>query len=125
MGVIIGFCLLVCFVVIFAVYIRKIVKDGEKTDKNIKVLSSREMMEDIKTEFPTVKFNAEVIDLICQAEMVGVKQPRSVDVHTVVFETDKKEIIKLNVPLEMYDGFEIGQKGELTIVNGKLYSFVI
>lgn len=127
MDVIFGVCLSICFVIIFAVYIRKIVKDSENKDKDkkIKVLTSREMMGEIITEFPTVKFNAEVIDLISQVEMIGIKQPKSVNIYKVTFETDKKEVIKFNVPQEMYDGFEIGQKGELTIVNGELYSFEI
>ena len=127
MDVIFGVCLSICFVIIFAVYIRKIVKDSENKDKDkkIKVLTSREMMEEIITEFPTVKFNAEVIDLISQVEMIGIKQPKSVNIYKVTFKTDKNEVIKFNGPQEMYDGFEIGQKGELTIVNGELYSFEI
>ena len=43
---------------------------------------------------------------------------------TVEFKTDEK-IIKLDIPQEMYDGLEIGQSGEVTLVEGELYSFII
>lgn len=79
----------------------------------------------IKDEFDTVKFYATVVDLFCRTEMIGTKAPRSVKVFTVVFETDKKKRIKLDVPEEMYDGIETGQSGEVTVVEGELYSFVI
>lgn len=79
----------------------------------------------IKDEFDTVKFYATVVDLFCRTEMIGTKAPRSVKVFTVVFETDNKKRIKLDVPEEMYDGIETGQSGEVTVVEGELYSFVI
>ena len=79
----------------------------------------------IKDEFETVKFHATVVDLFCRTEMIGTKAPRSVKVFTVVFETDNKKRIKLDVPEEMYDGIETGQSGEVTVVEGELYSFVI
>ena len=50
--------------------------------------------------------------------MIGGKYPKAVDVYTAVFVTGKNEQIKLNVPQEMYDGLEVGQKGELTLVEG-------
>ena len=66
-----------------------------------------------------------VVDLFCRTEMIGTKVPRSVKVFTVVFEIDNKKRIKLDVPEEMYDGIETGQSGEVTVVEGELYSFVI
>ncbi len=79
----------------------------------------------IKDEFETVKFHATVVDLFCRTEMTGTKTPRSVKVFTVVFETDDKKQIKLDVPEEMYDGIEIGQSGEVTLIEGELFSFVV
>ncbi len=79
----------------------------------------------IKDKFETVKFHATVIDLFCRTEMSGTKTPRSVKVFTVVFETDDKKQIKLDIPEEMYNGIEIGQSGEVTVVEDELYSFVI
>ncbi len=56
--------------------------------------------------------------------MVGIKTPKAVTIYTVEFKTDEK-IIKLDIPQEMYDGLEIGQSGEVTLVEGELYSFII
>ena len=56
--------------------------------------------------------------------MVGIKTPKSVEIYTVEFKNDD-ELIKLDIPQEMYDGLEIGQIGEVTLVEGELYSFII
>lgn len=82
-------------------------------------------IEEFKTEFETLKFNAEIIDLNCRVEMIGIKQPKTVTFFTVFFKTDNNENIKIDVPQEMYDGLVVGQKGELTLVDGELYSFII
>lgn len=123
MDFIIYFCLCICGVIIFAIYIGKIIKpykqSGNEKDKSI--ASSQEF----KAEFETVKFQAEIIDLSCRVDMVGTKTPKTVEIYTVVFKTDKKEIIKLDVPREMYDGLVIGDKGEVTLVEGDLYSFIV
>ena len=60
----------------------------------------------------------------CRVDMVGIKTPKAVTIYTVEFKTDEK-IIKLDIPQEMYDGLEIGQSGEVTLVEGELYSFII
>lgn len=78
-----------------------------------------------KTEFETESFQAKVIDLYCRAEMIGIKTPKSVEIFTVVFESADKNEIKIDVPQEMYDGLELGQSGEVTIVEGELYSFIV
>lgn len=56
--------------------------------------------------------------------MVGIKTQKAVTIYTVEFKTDEK-IIKLDIPKEMYDGLEIGKSGEVTLVEGELYSFII
>ena len=61
----------------------------------------------------------------CCVETVGTRIPRTVRSFFVFFETEKGEQLKVNVPEEMYDGFENGQTGILTLVNGSVYSFVI
>ena len=38
---------------------------------------------------------------------------------------EKEKFIKLEIPQEMYDGLEIGQIGEVTLVEGELYSFIV
>lgn len=113
----IGFC--ICVIIAFTVCIALEVKRAKKRDGETKNKL------EIRTEFETSTFNAEIVDLSCSAMLIGGKYPKAVDVYTAVFVTDKNEQIKLNVPQEMYDGLEVGQKGELTLVEGELYSFVI
>ena len=79
----------------------------------------------IEPETLTEKFRATVVDMVCYAEMTGTKRPKSKRVFTVSFETENGEILKINVPEEMYDGFDKGQKGILTLVDGILYGFEI
>ena len=123
MDFIIYFCICICLVTIFAIYIGNIVKQGKKRDGEMK--TTAENIDEIKNEFETLKYNATIIDVTCRVEMVGIKQPKTVTFFTVCFETDNNERIKIDVPQEMYDGLEVGQKGELTLVNGELYSFII
>ena len=116
-------CVFICVVIILTLYIRKIIKPYKQSET-----AKDKTIEDdygIKTEFETVKYNAEVTDMFCRVDSVGIKTPKAVRIFTVVFETDDKKTIKLDIPQGMYDGIEIGQVGELTLVEGELYSFVI
>lgn len=81
--------------------------------------------EDYNVEFKTVKVQAKVIDLSCRVDMVGIKTPKSTEFFTAVFEINNGQIIRVDVPQEMYEGLEKGQKGELTLVENELYSFII
>ncbi len=77
----------------------------------------------IDPEAVTVTVNATVVDMVCRAEMVGTKMPKAVRNFVVIFQTEDGEILKINVPEEMYDGFDKGQTGILTLADGDLYSF--
>ena len=68
---------------------------------------------------------ATVIDQSCCVRSEGIKMPKTVRIFTIVFQLDNGEIFKLNVPEETYDGFEIGQVGELTTVDGELLSYIL
>lgn len=123
MDFIIYFCICVIAVTIFALYIRKVVKQQKQREEE-KGTPTAEVNE-IKTEFKTIAVQAEVVDLSCRVEMVGTKTPKTVTVFTATFQTNNNEIIKVDVPQEMYDGLEKGQRGELTLAEGELYSFII
>ncbi len=79
----------------------------------------------IDPESVTTTVKATVIDMVCCAKMVGIKTPKAVREFTVIFEAQNGEILKINVPEEMYDGFDKGQTGILTLADGDLYSFEI
>lgn len=123
MDFVIYFCICICAIIIFALYIRRIIKPYKQRERE--KAESNSSPPEIKTAFETVKFRAEIVNLSCRVDMVGIKTPKTVTIYTVEFKTDEKEIIKLEIPQEMYDGLEIGQIGELTLVEGELYSFVV
>jgi len=74
-------------------------------------------------EFTTVSIKATVIDQTCCVKTIGIKTPKTIKEFTVVFQTENGETLKWNVPEEMYDGFEKGQSGTLSVVDGELYGF--
>ena len=123
MDFVIYFCICICAIIIFALYIRRIIKPYKQRERE--KAESISSPPEIKNAFETVKFRAEIVNLSCRVDMVGIKTPKTVTIYTVEFKTDEKEIIKLEIPQEMYDGLEIGQSGELTLVEGELYSFVV
>ena len=77
----------------------------------------------VDPESVTKTVRATVIDMACSAEMVGTKMPKAVRNFVIIFQTEDGEILKINVPEEMYDGFDKGQTGILTLADGDLYSF--
>ena len=91
MDFIIYFCICICAIIIFALYIRKIIKPYKQKEK----IESDPLPLEIKTEFETVKFQAEIVNLTCRVEMVGIKTPKSVEIYTVEFKTDEEPNIIL------------------------------
>lgn len=71
----------------------------------------------------TQAVRATVVDQSCEAKLLGTKTPKATKIFTVVFRTEEGKTLSLNVPEEMYDGFERGQTGLLTLVDGELYGF--
>ncbi len=74
-------------------------------------------------EFEKTSFPAKVIDMQCRTEVVGIKNPKNVRSFVIFFELEEHETFTLSVNEEQYGGFEIGQRGILTVVDGELYSF--
>lgn len=64
-----------------------------------------------------------VVGQTCSAKVVGIKKPKAVNEFLIYFKNDNKETFSVSVPQELYDGFEEGQTGTLSLVNGKLYGF--
>ena len=76
-----------------------------------------------KKKVERVQVRATVVDQACGTKLVGIKILKLVKEFVVVFRTEDGKILELNVKEGMYDGFEIGQTGILTLVDGALYSF--
>jgi len=112
------FFLLVLFIV--GAKKRKLDKISEKENPTVK--SEDEILE---KEFETEEVRATVVDMTCGTKFTGTKQAKSVREFIVSFETSDCRTLRLQVPEELYDGFEIGQSGVLTVVDGDLYSFTL
>lgn len=76
-----------------------------------------------KQEYNTATLRATVVDQMCGVKMVGQKIPVTVKEFAIVFQTESGKHLTLEVSEEMYDGFEKGLTGTLSIVDGELYSF--
>lgn len=79
-------------------------------------------------EFPepeSVSFFARVVDLRCDIRYKGTKMPKMIKEFVVSFAKEGGEVIRLHVPEEYYDGFEVGQEGTVTLVDGQLYRFTL
>ena len=100
--------------------IRQYKRDKNKQKNNHTIDIENESNEQ---KYTINKTRATVIEQICCVKMVGTKMPKTVREFSIVFEMKDGNILKINVPEEMYDGFEEGQTGILTTVDGELYSF--
>ncbi len=96
---------------------------GIKATKKTKKENDLDIDEYINSEGEIITTHAEVIDIACGTKMVGSKNPKAVQWFVITFKKDNGEIIEVPVDNEMYEGFDIGMKGELKLVNGQLNSF--
>ena len=76
-----------------------------------------------EAKFTTITTRATVVDQACCVKTIGYKNPKTIQEFTITFQAENGEFIRLNVPEEMYDGFEKNQTGMLTVVDGQLYGF--
>ena len=70
--------------------------------------------------------HCEVADMICGVSMVGhqgYKQPKAEKQFIIKFKNDSGDIFDVAVSEEMYDGFDKGLVGTLTLIDGNVSSF--
>jgi hypothetical protein len=113
------FLLITGIFLFFGIWIAKITKKHRQEIKKEK--GSKTAPEKIQPQ--TLEMTVKVINQTCSAKMVGIKTPKAVNEFIITFEKSDGEIFSLSVPEECYDGFEIGQTGRLTTINGELYGF--
>lgn len=97
---------------------------GNKKSKE-KKKTDLEIDEYINSDGEVISTHVEVVNISCGTKLIGSKQPKSVEWYTVAFKKDNGEIIEVAVDSEMYEGLDMGMKGELTLVNGQLSSFIL
>ena len=69
--------------------------------------------------------HAEVVDMICGVNSVGHKQPQTVKYFVIKLKTDDGELLNVPVNEEYYAAFEVGLSGTLTLIDGRLDTFVL
>ena len=104
-------------IVALVIYVKKNKKTKEENEAIIE--------EYFQNNGEIVECRAEVIDMSCGAGMVGGKVARSVKWFSVKFEKYDGEIIDLFVDEEMYEAIEVGMRGNLRLVDGRLNSFEV
>jgi hypothetical protein len=68
-------------------------------------------------------FDATVVDLQCRVVTVGTKSPRTVSEYLVYFKRADGTVCRYPVSEEFYSGFEIGQRGSVSVIDGAVYAF--
>ena len=119
----------ILFAILLAVFIPLIIKDFRK-NKDKYIIDKEKMRADedqrLNQEGEVVSFYAEVIDMACGVNMIGhqaYKQPKTVKEFCIKFRSDGGEIYDIFVGESIYDGFEKGQRGVLTLIDGQIDSF--
>lgn len=74
-------------------------------------------------EYTITTVNATVMDVLCYTKTVGIKMQKVVKEFAVIFRTEDGNVLKIIASEEMYDGFEKGQTGVLSLVDGEIYGF--
>ena len=106
---------LLAIIIVTVIYVKKITPSKEEQDAEID--------EYFENNGEIVESRAEVIDMSCGTDMVGGKNAKSVRWFKVKFEKYDGEIIDIFVDEEMYEGIEVGMRGNLRLVDGQLNSF--
>ncbi len=73
----------------------------------------------------TEKLHVTVTEVNCTVRSEGFRLPRTVTEFFIAFKDDEGKSFVLSVDEASYDGFDKGQTGELTLVDGALLSFVL
>ena len=112
---IIGGVALLAIIIGTVIYVKKITPSKEEQDAEIDKY--------FENNGEIVESRAEVIDMSCGTDMVGGKTAKSVRWFKIKFEKYDGEIIEIFVDEEMYEGIEVGMRGNLRLVDGHLNSF--
>ena len=120
----VGGAILAALIVWIIILIVKDYKKGKAENRREKI---REAEEEMLNDMGTVtSLHAEVVDMACGVTSIGYqnfKQPRAEKYFIITFKDDNGESLQISVDEELYGGFEIGMKGNLTLIDGQLSSF--
>ena len=118
---VLGGSLLIAFFVLFTVLSIKEAK--AKKDSRTFVAPSPEELFESSPE--VIELHGEIVDLSCSVGSVGMKMPKTVKCFFIHLKEDSGELHRIPVAEEIYDAFEIGQVGTLTLIDGITNTFVL
>ena len=114
---------------LFGIGIPFVIKDFKK-NRDKYVNNSQKIREEedkiLNDMGETTSLHAVVTDMACGVSTVGYqgyKQPRAEKQFIICFRTDAGEQLQIPVSEDIYEGFEIGMSGALTLIDGMLDSF--
>ena len=113
---------------IIVIGIALIVWDLKRNKNKIPTKEEIRAMEDeiLADEGEILTMHAKVLDMACGVKSIGYqnhKQPKAVKFFIITFENDQGKSFSIPVAEGMYDGFDVGLSGTLTLVDGQLLSF--
>ena len=88
-----------------------------------KKIKNNEFSKDEFSKFEYDNMRAKVVDIKCNTHYEGIRMPKLIKDFTVFFEIENGKVLPISVPEEYYEAFEVGQEGELTLVNESFVSF--
>ncbi len=68
-------------------------------------------------------FDASVVDLQCRVVTLGERSVKTVSEYLVFFQRTDGTVCRYPVSEEFYSGFEIGQRGSVSVIDGAVYAF--
>ena len=116
----------IAFGVMIAVIVFTVLFDYKKNGKEYKKQMEEIEEKKFSEEGELITMHAEIVDMLCGTGMVGsYRLPKSVKSFVIVFKNDDGEVTELLVPEEYYLELSLGQRGTLTLLEGRLDSFVL
>ena len=112
--------------IVVPLFIVAIRKDLKRAPSKEEIRAAEDAIFDVEPE--VTRTRAEVVDTVCGVNSVGYqgyKLPRAVKSFVISFKTVEGELLHLEVEEEYYSAFEIGQVGELELINGRIASFEV
>ena len=124
LGVLFTLCVIfVVSMILLLIYMRHSKNADQDPCEVVSEEDSIEEEEEPIEEAEVITVRAEVVDMYCRAEMVGIKQPKIIKEFVIFFKIDNDQVESFYVQEEYYNDYEIGMSGTLTIIDGVLNCF--
>ncbi len=108
------------FAIILAAILSSLIRNRKQGDAKIALHKKR-----LDIEPTPVTIHAKVVDVRCFITREGTKIPKVVRHFVVIFQDDNEQTYEIAVKEDIYDGFEVGQIGKLTLTDGNIVSYIL